>query len=108
MRAMKLLICNLAIVSGLFVSGIVKAETCYDPDYNQYFYCEGSGYYYDGGYSDRGYSERRYSEENTNNEVAAFAFGAILGAAAGYGAGDHGDHGGHHGGHHGGGGHHNH
>jgi hypothetical protein len=93
MKVTKLLVCNLVIASSLLISGIVKAETCYDPDYNRYFYCDGNSSY-----------ENDYYEEDNNNAAAAFAFGAVLGAAAGYGAGGGYNHGGHHGGHHGGGG----
>jgi hypothetical protein len=115
MRAAKLLICNLAIASSLLVSGIVQAETCYDPDYNEYFTCGGSGYYY-GNYGTNSYSNygtNSYSSyEENNNAIAAFAFGAIVGAAAGYGAGggyNNGEHHHrHHGGGHNGGGYHNH
>jgi hypothetical protein len=87
MKLSKQLIFSCLISTGFFASGIIHADTCYDPESGSYFYCSGEEYAY------------------PDNGGLVFNFGIGDYYDSGYRGGHHG---GHHGGYHGHGGEHGH
>ncbi|GEM_PF-6220086 len=44
MNFLKIVACDLMITTSILVSGIAYADTCYDPNYDRYFYCNSVSY----------------------------------------------------------------
>ena len=96
MKLLKQLVIATVVATNLLAVGMVRADTCYNPDEGQYYRC--------------GYNDNTYVDP----EAAGFLFGMAVGAASSYDNGGYdrggwnngrGGNGGHGGGH-GGGGHH--